>query len=310
MNRLRLLVSILALVALVSTLIACGGSGGGGGSEDPQKILDQTFSGHPSIKSGNLNLKLKVDVKQHGNEGGSVNTELSGPFENQGAGEVPKFDFAVTGGYHNFDTAVPESDFDFEGGLTSTGDAAFISVNFQHSKLFPGDFRIDGSQFALFKGGLLAIPASPLLLTNLTNDGDTEVDGTPTTHISGDLDLDKALSVLKFIRSNASALNVLGLGYLGRSPLPADSQIVAGLDRLIDTAHIDVYSGKQDHVLRRLTIRLSLNGVSVETVDVSLDAKLNDLNEPQTIEAPPNPKPFSDLVQKYLGLLAAVGEID
>jgi hypothetical protein len=312
MNRLRLLVSILALVALASTLVACGGdSGGGGGGEDPQKVLDQTFSSHPSIKSGNLDLKLKIDVKQHGNEGGSVNAGLTGPFENQGAGKIPKFDFAVTGSYDNFDPAGPESDFDFEGGLTSTSDATFFSFNYKGTKLFPGNFRIDRSQFALFKGALLAIPESGSLLTNLSNEGSTAVDGTSTTHISGDLDLDKAPGVLRFVLSNSRALTFLGLGNLGGSKLPPDSQavnsqIVAAADRLINAAHVDIYSGKQDNVLRRLAIHLSLSGVSVETVDVSLDIQLSDLNKPQTIEAPPNPKPFSDLIREFKAYGAAV----
>ncbi len=309
MSRLRLLNAISVLAGLAVTVAACGGgSSGGSGGEDPQTVLDQTFSSHPSIKSGNLDLTLKVDVKQHGNEGGSVTTELSGPFETQGAGEVPKFDFDVTGGYDNLDPAVPESDFGFKGRLTSTGDAVYISPNLKGFDFLSGNFRIDPSQFALFKGALLAIPASPSLLTNLSNEGNAEVDGTPTTQVSGDLDLGAAPSVYKYVRSNANALKLVGLGFLGRSQLPPDSAIVAGLDPLINTATGDVYSGKQDHVLRRLTNHLSLNGVSVKTVDLNLDVKLSDLNKPQTIEAPPNPKPVSELVQRFFAFVAAAGD--
>lgn len=308
MNRLRLLVSILAHVALVSTFVACGGGGGGGGGEDPQKILGQTFSGHPSIKSGNLDLKLAVDVKQHGNEGGSVNAEISGPFENPGAGEVPKFAFDVSGIFHNFNSAAESPDSHFGGGLISTGDAMYIALTRKggglFGGLFQGNFELQQSQFALLKGAVLTIPESGSLLTNLSNEGDADVDGTPTTHISGDLNVDKAPAVVGFLHSHAA-----GLRYVGApSPLPGDSEIIAGLNRLIDRAQVDVYSGKQDHVLRRLTIHLSLNGVSVETVDVTLDAKLSDLNKPESIEAPPNPKPFSELIRQFNAFAAAVGD--
>jgi hypothetical protein len=308
MNRLRLLVSILSLFALGSTVVACGGGGG----EDPQKVLDQTLSSHSSIKSGKLNLKLAIDIHQQGNEGGSVNAEISGPFENQGAGELPKFDLDVSGIYHNFDTAAESPDSHFGGELISTGDAMYIALTRKGGGLlgglFQGNFKLQQSQFALLKGAVLAIPISGSLLTNLSNEGDADVDGTPTTHISGDLNVDKAPAVLDFLHANAGGLRYAGLGFLGGSPLPADSEVIAGLNRLIDTARVDVYSAKQDHLLRRLTLHLSLNGVSVRTVDVTLDAKLNELNQPQTIEAPPNPKPFSELIRQFNAFAAAVGD--
>src|SRR5215210_4792525 len=72
MNRLRL--AVLAALALVAT--ACGGGGSddkASSGTDVDELLKQTFTGAKSMKSGKLDLSLKLDAK------GGASSQLNGP---------------------------------------------------------------------------------------------------------------------------------------------------------------------------------------------------------------------------------------
>jgi hypothetical protein len=305
LTRFRLLFAISTLAVIATALVACGGGGGGGGGEDPQKVLDQTFSSNnESIKSGDLSLKFNVDVS--GSKGGTLNAELSGPFESQGSNQIPKLDFNVTA-----DLSGSSQNFNFQGGLISTGDAAFVSYK-------GADYQVPASLFNQYKqlvqqagaqqtghqqsaGALLkqlGISDPKDLLTNLSNDGESDVEGITTNHISGDLDVNKAVDALKQALTGASALGALG----GSSTqLPSASQLDQ-VKSAIKTAHFDLYSGKDDHILRRLTINLSIvppSSSSVDKVDLTVDVTLGKVNEPQTITAPSGAKPLSALLRQF-----------
>lgn len=317
MSRFRLLLATAVLFAFAGALVACGDdNGGGGSSEDPQKVLDQTFSGdNEKVDSGNLGIKVKVEAS--GDQGGSLDAQLSGPFENQGEAKVPKFDLDVTAS-----ASGQGQDFSFDGGLTSTGDAAFVNYK-------GADYEVDQSLFDQFKQQIesaagqqqanqgsatqlfnqLGIDDPKSLLTNLSNNGSADVEGTETTHISGDLDVKKLVAGLKNLVGSAGAL-----GALGGSQLPSTEDLdqVSGA---VKDAHFDIYSGNDDHILRRLTVALSIEPPSGSTdkIDLSFDFTLGDVNQPQTIEAPSNPKAFNDLLSalgidpRALGALGALG---
>ena len=302
MTRFRLLFAISAFAALAAMLVACGGGGGGGG-EDPNKVLDQTFgSDHQPVKSADLSLKLSVNAT--GSQGGNFSATVSGPFESQGTGKVPKLDIGVTAsGSGN------GQNINFDGGLTSTGDAAYVSYK-------GTDYQVPPSLFDRYKQLLqqnaaqqqgnqssfgqvlkqLGIESPKDLLTNLKNDGTADVEGTSTNHISGDLDVGKLVDSLKNALSGASALGALG-GNTSQLPSPSQLDQVKGA---IKTAHFDLYSGQDDHTLRRLTIQLSVEPPSGATqkLDLSFDLTLGKVNESQTINAPSNAKPLAQLFRK------------
>ena len=316
MTRFRMLFVVCALFAAAALVVACGGgSGGGSSSESPQKVLDQTFSGDTaSIDSGNLDLTVKVDVS--GDQGGSLDAKLSGPFENQGKSKVPKLDLKVSASGNGSDS----QNFNFDGGLTSTGDAAY--VNYKGS-----DYQVDQSLFDRFKQQVesaagqqtkkqgsakalfnaLGIKDPKSLLTNLSNDGSADVEGTQTTHVSGDLDVAQLIDGLKNAAGSANALGALG----GSSSQLPSQQDLDQIRNSIKTAHFDVYSGNDDHILRRLTIDLSIEPPSGSTkkVDVNFDFTIGDVNQPQTIEAPSNPKPFSELLSSLGVPAGALGQL-
>ena len=81
MSRLRIFFLFAALTALATAFVACGDSGGSS-SANPQTVVDNaTLQG---IESGNLALSIILDVE--GEDGGSVDVSLSGPFQSQGGG--------------------------------------------------------------------------------------------------------------------------------------------------------------------------------------------------------------------------------
>jgi hypothetical protein len=316
LTRFRLLFVAFVFAALATGLVACGGGDSGGSGENPQTVLDQTFSGdNEKVNSGDIDLSLKVSTS--GDQAGSFDASLSGPFENQGDKKVPKFDLNVTASGSG-----QGQDFNFDGGLTSTGDAAF--VNYKGS-----DFQVDQSIFDQFKSQVesatstsnaqsgteffkqLGIDDPKSLLTNLSNDGTADIKGTETNHVSGDLDVGKTVDAFKSLLGSASLLQQLG----GQSSSLPDPAQLDQVKQAVKNAHFDIYSGVDDHILRGLTIALSIEPPSGSTskVDIDFDFKVGALNESQTIEAPSNPKSFGDLLSELgipasaLGQLGALG---
>jgi hypothetical protein len=319
MNRFRLLLAALSLFAAAALLAACGGGSEDRSSLSAGEVLDQTFSAdNDAVDSGKVDLKLKVDVA--GRQAGSIDATLSGPFESQGSGKIPKFDVDVDASGTG---AAAGNDFDLNGGLESTGDSAF--VNYKGS-----DYEVDQTIFDAYKKQVESAAndttqnkssGSQLLkqfgiddpkdvLTNLKNEGDADVQGTETTLVSGDLDVTKLVNGLKSLSAGAGVLGALGGG---GSQLPSPDE----LDQLKDSiseAHFDIYSGNDDHILRRINIALSIEPTTGTTdkADVKFDLTLADVNESQTIEAPSNPKPFSELLSA-LGVnansLGALGQL-
>jgi hypothetical protein len=314
LTRIRTLIMLGALLALATAFAACGSSSSSTSDVPPQQVLDQTFTAGNTIKSANLSLDLGVKI-EGGSKAGNLDFSLSGPFQSQGVTKIPAFAL----------TAKASGDFsgqgvNFEGGLTSTGDAAYISyggtnyvVGDSMFKAFEANYEksASSSQTAQSKAKSaellksLGITKPEDILTNLTNEGDADVEGTTTTHISGDLDINKAVDAIQ------KALAATG-GLAGTSLPPA------ALDQLksaITKAHFDVYSGNDDHLLRRFALDLAIEPPQgdVSSVDVTLDVTLGDVNQPQTITAPSNAKPLTDLLSQFgispdqLGALGSLG---
>ena len=189
MIRIRALI-VLALAATAAlALAACGGDDGG--DEDPKAVLEATFDNEQSLDSGVIDLGFDL---QHGRRAGR--------------GDVGHAQWAFQDEEGSFSTFDVEADASFEGagqsfsgsgGLVSTGDRAF--VNFQGTDYeVPQDaFRQFSRTFARLQEqnqqdqGAQAEGTQQLVdsFTDLSNEGNEDVDGTETTHVSGELDISK-----------------------------------------------------------------------------------------------------------------------
>lgn len=288
----RIVVVIALLAALALGVAGCGGDDGGG--DDPETVLQETFSGDNAVDSGRL--ALSIDAEASGQGGGTLATSLEGPFQSREDDQLPLIDFAVAL------TVDANEGIDFKGGLQINEDAAFVTVGGQA-------YSVDDQTYATFSD-LFAQSAqardeqgeegSDLLdrvgvdpeawLTNVSNEGTEDVDGVETIHISGDADVAR-------IAEDAQRLDPTGSAGAAGS---------AELEESVNSARIDVFTGAEDRILRRLELELDLEdpGSSDDSLTLSLQLDFTDVNEPQSFEAPADAKPLTDLVP---GGLDAIG---
>ena len=305
MSRFRNLFALTVVVMLATAFAACGGGDNGGGSsnEDPQKVLDQTFSQDQHIESADIDATFDVSIEGPG-QSGSFKADLTGPIDGHGDG-FPKFDLTA-----NLTGDAGGQKIDFEGGVTSTGDAGFVSYK-------GTDYEVPQSIFTYITTAYQAgqqqqnqqtqqqtLPQLKESLTNVSNEGTEDVDGTETVHVTGDIDVDKLVDVVGKFAEQAQALGQLG----ATSQLPTPQELEQ-LKQLVTGASFDVFSGVDDHVLRRLDFNLDLQepgGTGKATF--ALSVTLGSVNETQTIEAPSNPKPLQDLLDQLgVGDLGSLG---
>jgi hypothetical protein len=309
MTRLRpvLLLSSIAAISLV--LGACGGNDSSGGEEasastDVNELLTQTFSGKKDVESGNLSFGLKIEAQ--GGESqldGPVTVSLEGPFQTQDGGKLPEFklDASLEGGGQSI-----------QAGATSTGDKGFVS--FQGT-----DYAVDDRVFQQFKAGFeeaqknssdegqsfASLGMDPRKwLTDPKNAGEAKVGDDDTIKITGGIDVGKLLDDVNTALGKASSLGLQGAGQVPEKL--TDEQRRQVLDAVKDP-RVEIYTGKDDQILRRLVVNLGLEDAASGTSGtLALDVSISDLNEDQDIAEPADAKPFDQLLGQ-LGGLGALG---
>jgi hypothetical protein len=326
LSRLRFPLVLLAILALATTLVACGdgdsSSGGGGG--DPQTVIDDaTLEG---VGSGVVDLSLAV--KAEGKEGGDLDVSLTGPFDAaMEKGEKPQFDLDA-----DVSGSLGGDEIDFDGGLVLLPNSAYVNYQGTEYEVDPTTFSFvesaldEAQQQAGAEGGSAGATAcqeaaAGLKVANfidgLSEEGDADVGGTSTTKVSGDLDVSGAIDSLVELAEDPACSAQIGAA----GPLPSKSEIDEAKSEVQDsvkTAHVDVYVGDDD-IVRQISAQLSIEppsgeGDGVRSVEIDFDLKLTGVNEEQEITAPEGAKPLNDLFLKLgvnpielLGLLQGEG---
>jgi hypothetical protein len=311
-----------ALFAVAGALVACGG--GGGSSSDPQTVVDDaTLQG---IQSADLSLSLGIEAQ--GDEGGNLDVSLSGPFESEGGGRLPRLDLtAKANGSFNGE------DVKFDGGLTLLPNTAYVRYEGVEYEVDPTTFSFVQSALKQAQeqgGGGGQLPNLTAcqdtvgnlkiadFIENLENEGSVDVGGTSTTKVSGELNVSGALdSALKFAEDPACAAQLGAAGSLPSSDELDEAK--SEVKSAVKTAKIDLYVG-DDNIVRRISAQLEIeppksSGSGPKSVELNLDLTLTGVNEEQEISAPQGAKPLSNLFLKLgvnpielLGLLEGEGE--
>jgi hypothetical protein len=299
-----------ALVALLSLfgLAACGGGG-----EDPDKVLKDTFSGAKKVASGKLDLTLTLKAEGAPNLRGPVTVKLTGPFQSQGDKKLPKFDF---------DLALSASGQTFRAGAVSTGSSGFLKFQGQA-------YSVPERIFAQFKQGyersqaqregtkenqsFASLGVNPEnWLKDPENEGEEDVGGVKTTHIASGVDLPKLLDDVNRILSRARGQ----LGAQGQQlPDQLTPQQRKAVQDAIEDVSFDVYTGKDDKTLRRMTIKVKFEipeaqrqrAQGLSGGELTFDLVIDDLNKAQTVNPPASPRPFDELAQAARGALGGLG---
>ncbi len=301
MTRIRTAVAVLAIALPIPAVVAGCGGGSSSNSEDPQKVLDQTFDNPTKVTSGKLDVSINGSAE--GDQSGDFSASISGPFQTDPKDKTafPELDLTA-----NASVSGGGPSFSFDGSLITTKDNAYVEYQDQAYELGTSAFKQFSQAYARSaKQNSSKKGSNPFSrfgvdpgkwLTNVSNEGTTDVDGTETIQIHGDADVAQIVSDLEKISQATGGT---------ATPQLTPSQIDQ-LKSSVQDASIDVYSGADDHVLRKLAVSLSIvppadSGATVSKLNLDFSVTLSNVNEPQTITAPSNTKPLSDLLGQ-LGL--------
>jgi hypothetical protein len=297
LTRIRTLVVVLALALPIPAAVAGCGGGGSSNDEDPQQVLDQTFNNPTKITSGNLDIGISGSVE--GEQSGDFDVSISGPFqaEENDPTAFPQFDLTA-----NVSGSAGGPSISFDGSLIATKDNAYVEYQDQAYEVGTDLFKQFASSYAQAAQQSQAQKDQNFFqqfgidpstwLTNVSNEGTTDVEGTDTIHVHGDADVAKILSDIQKASQQA-----------GGATEQLTPEQIEQVKSSVKEASIDVYSGTDDKLLRKLDLALSIAppaGTSggVSSVDVNFSIAFSDVNEPQTITAPSNAKPLEDLLSQ------------
>lgn len=297
MSRFRFLALFATLAAMAAVFAACGSDSDTGSSdEDPQKVIESASL--EGVESGALDLALHI--KAEGEEGGDVDVNLSGPFEMGSKEELPQVEMTA-----EVSGAAGGEDINFEGGLTLLTDRAFVAYDGTNYEVDPTTFSFLKSAFerSQQQSGQQDITACQeaaegikfsQFASNLENDGSADVDGTSTTKVSGDLNVDGGVDALIKLTEDPACSSQLEAA--GPLPIGELEEAKGELSKAIEKAHVDLYVGDDD-IVRKLDAELTIAppGAADEKVEMELELTLSGVNEEQSFSSPSDAEPLEAL---------------
>ena len=274
-----------AVVAGVTAGLALALAGCGGGGGDPQRALAETANNLEQIRSGTMTVKLEIDPRGDV-EAERFGFEINGPFAFRDRGS-PLADVEYTQRVGDNEATVK---------IVSTGDRAFVVVDDQAYEL-PEDraagLRSAGAALGS-DGGLSRFEIDDWVKGGELEDGD-EIGGDETDKVEAELDVVSAVNDL---------IELAGaFGRPGLRPLRgADAE---QLEEAVESSKLELWTGKDDRLLRRLKLELEF-GFDVPEVlrrsfgeivgaKVMFELGVERPNEPVRVAAPENPRPYSEL---------------
>ncbi|MGH2838678.1 MAG: hypothetical protein ACRDJY_10095 [Thermoleophilaceae bacterium] len=297
---LRRLVAMLLPVLLAGSLLAgCGGDD----SDSVTDLLDTAFESE--IGSADVTLEVEIELDGVDELQDPIEMSLAGPYQKGPEGKLPNVDWEITVGAQNQS---------FNAGLTSTGDRAFVS--FQGTDYEVGQETVAqlNQQLAASQNREGGQDLSDFGVTarnwvvDAEEEGDEEVAGVDTTHVSGKLDVTKVLEDLNTVVQEAAKLG----GPVGQQAPPelTDEQ-KDQIEEVVDDPGFDAYVGKDDDNLHRLSADIAFDVPEdardqvggLEGGRVSFSIEFANIGSAQSIEAPEDARPIDELTQQLQGLL-------
>jgi hypothetical protein len=289
----RALAAILLVVA--AALAACGG---GGGSGNAPQVLDRGFSTPLRTAKVDLDATLKLNTVR-GSTGPTL-IKATGPYDSNGS-KPARYDFDISikpgGGGQTVSL-----------GAISTGDKAY-------AKFEDTAYELSSNVASTQRGrGLHGLgDKARHWIVDPKYEGQTEVDGVKVDHVSGHLDVKRVVRDLDTLLRTAQSR----LGSAASQIPKLSDKDVQSIADVIQNPNMDVYFGHDDHVIRRLDGKITFNvpkasesGLGLKDGSIELSIRFSDVNRPQTIEAPANPHPLSELTRSLgTGALGALGGV-
>jgi hypothetical protein len=290
------------LAALPLALAACGGSGG---EQDAEALLDRAFS--EPVPSADVEIDAQLEVDGLRGFGDPLRIRASGPYVRE-KDKLPQLDM-------DLEIGTPGAGQAIQAGILSTGDRVFLKFGgayFEQSQA-----QIATANRRLAKNGSGGGSLSDLGLdargwiVDASVAGEEEIGGVTVEHVEGTLDVEALLTDLNgLVKRSAGAL-----GASGDTPQALGKDDIERLSRSVDDPSFDVYVGKDDDIVRRVSLnvhvdvpegdREDVNGIT--GASVRLSAELSDIGGDQRVEAPRVSRPISDLSRQLGGLSALTG---
>jgi len=252
-----------------------------------QEVLSDTAANLGRIDSGVL--RMRMTVASTGQLAGKMGFELEGPFALPVGDEtLPVAEFRYT------QTAGPES---AEAAFISTGDQAFVEIDGQAYELPPDELAEQPAAApAAAAAGLGSLRLNEWIREPELSDGG-EVGGADTWKVTADLNAGEAIPDLMQLS-----------GSLGSSGMLAAFEGAGAeqLEQAVESSTIEVYTGKDDRLLRRLVmdIRLGLSHLAEDlgeavtglaAVRLRFEVDVSDIGRQVSVEAPADALPISEL---------------
>jgi hypothetical protein len=294
------------LLLVVGAVLALAGCGGGGGDENVKALLNRAFK--RPIGSADLRLDSNIAVNGLPSLNRPVRLQASGPYISKGSRAPSQFDLdlkvGVNGGGASFNT-----------GALSTGKRAF--VKFEDSFYELPQSQVESTNRALGSerrgsGALKNLGLNPRSwIKNAEHRGDDEIGGVQTDHVGGNLDVQRTVRDLNGFLQKAGSR----LGGSGRVPRPLSDSDLSKISDVVKDPSFDVYVGKKDGIIRRLSARFELKvpdndrskvgGVKGGTLQFTLE--FHNVGGNQHVEAPATARPISALTTQLGALGSGLG---
>jgi hypothetical protein len=253
---------------------------------DAKDVVTETADNLEELRSGLLELRVSATAAPGEEETAEAGFELIGSFQLPEEGALPVADLEYT------DVGADEP---VTQGFISTGDQAFIEVEGQAYELPPETTQTllggGGDDQSVFEGASI----DEWLIDPQLEEGES-LDGAEVDRVSGELDVIAALNDLFDIAARFGPT-------AGFTTIEGDE--VERLENAVESSHMEIISGSEDRLLRRLLIEVELaldEEVSLAEVlgplagtSFTIDMSISEPNQPIEVEAPADPLPLEEL---------------
>jgi hypothetical protein len=290
-----------ALLVLLFAALALASCGEGDDKENVQDLLDKAFSS--SIKSADLKVDASVQLKGSPGLDKPVRITATGPFRTN-EGKLPSVDIELKVGTDGGGQTITT-------GFLSTGDRAFVKFQDVYYEQPASQVRRANRSLSKNQGkrsSLRSLGLDPRgWLAEAKDEGEDEISGVQTRHVSGKLDVEAVMRDLnEFVRKSGAALG----GATGQPPpQPLSEEDIQKVGEVVKDPTFNVYVGEDDDIIRRVAgkiefdvpeeSRQSLGGIQSGAIEFQVE--FSDVNGDQQIEAPANARPISELTTSLGG---------
>jgi hypothetical protein len=289
-----------------AALEACGGSGKNG----VEQLLDTAF--RKPIRSADVKIDATLEANGLPGLGDPLRVQASGPYRQTKRG-LPSFDIDLK-------LMPPGGGQVISSGFLSTGERAFAKFEDSFYEL-PREsvvranraLRPERRRGMLRRFGLDA--RSWLVGARVV--GDEDVAGVPTRHVVGTLDVRHALSDLNALAERSGRALAPSAGRFER---PLSAAEIDRIARIVKNPSFNVYIGKKDDIIRRLSGRVEFQVAKADRAavgglrggSIEFSVEFSNVDGKQAIQAPARARPLSELTRSLgtggvSGTLAALG---